>query len=331
MSYPLVSVITINYNCANELSAHIRSVLEQNFESWEHIIVDCTSTDDSVKIIEENKHKKLRFFKIDFCGVSEARNFAVRQANGTICAILDSDDYMLPNRLLLQSDKLITTIGSVAVGGNFIGLIKRTNPFLNFLLSSRKYFRMPKSKEDIGILIQSAISPITHSTLCFKKEIFDRLGGYSLEMEKSEDFDLILRMYYEGGVYSIDQAVSIINFGRPNSHTTRHMPKKRNALYYALFSLLRNYNDRSQLGFSKEEIQKKLDQFQVQDLGILQFKFFFTILSTSSLKNKMLHSKLVIWKIMQHFFQKGSFKKFQLFPATKENLMSKSTKPFYEI
>ena len=331
MSYPLVSVITINYNCEHEIAAHIRSVLEQNFESWEHILVDCASTDDSVRRIEENKHEKLRFFEIGFCGVAEARNFAIRQAAGSICAILDSDDYMLPDRLKCQTEIFNTTPRSVAVGGDFIGLMHRTNPVYELLFKSKKYFKMQQSREDMSILIESGISPITHSTLSFKKEIFDYLGGYSLEMEKSEDFDLILRMYYEGGIYSVNQVVSIINFGRTNSHTTRHKPKNRDALYYALFSVLRNYNERSQLGFSKEDIEAKLDQFQVLDLGILQLKWLITNLRTSRSKDIWLHWKIVIMKILQLFFRRNSFKKYMSFPARKEDLMTESNKSFYEI
>jgi glycosyltransferase involved in cell wall biosynthesis len=276
-------------------------------------------------------HAKLRFFELGFCGVAEARNFAIQQAHGTICAILDSDDYMLPGRLQLQTDIFKTTPGSVAVGGNFIGLIQRTNPIFKLLLKSRKYFVMPQSRDDIGIFIESGISPITHSTLSFKKEIFIRLGGYSLQMEKSEDFDLILRMYYEGGVYSINQAVSIINFGRPNSHTTRHKPKKRDGLYYALFAVLRNYNEREQLGFSKEEIESKLDQFQIGDLGLLQLKWYITNLRKSRSKDLYLQWKLVLLKVMQQFFKKNSFENFFRFPTTKEVLMKESSKSFYEI
>ena len=44
---PLVSVITSNYNGAGYLPDCVASVLNQSFGSWEHIIIDCGSTDDS--------------------------------------------------------------------------------------------------------------------------------------------------------------------------------------------------------------------------------------------------------------------------------------------
>lgn len=326
MTYPIVSVITINYNCDQHIVDHINSVLGQTFDSWEHIIVDCASTDLSTKYIKENTHDKLRFFEIGFCGVAEGRNFAISKARGVICAILDSDDMMMPDRLKLQVDKLISTTGAVAVGGNFIGLIQRTNTILKVFLKSKKYFKMPESREDIGIFIESALSPITHSTLTFKKDVFNRIGGYSLEMEKSEDFDLIIRMYYEGGVYSINKPVSIINFGRPNSHTTRHKPKKRDALYYSIFSVIRNYNSLKKMNFTKQQLEEKLDQFEISSLGILQLKWYVTNFMRSKHKSSFFHFKLIGWKILHFIFKKDSLKNYFNFPATKDKLLGSTSK-----
>jgi len=331
MQDPIVSVITINYNCDQHIVDHINSVLNQTFDSWEHIIVDCASTDLSTQYIKANLHDKLRFYEIGFCGVAEGRNFAIKNARGTICAILDSDDMMMPDRLKWQVDKLISTPGSVAVGGDFIGLIQRKKSILNFFLRSKKYFAMPVDREDIAILLESSISPITHSTLTFKKDLFDQIGGYSLEMEKSEDFDLIIRMHYEGDIYSINKPLSIINFGRPNSHTTRHKPKKRDALYYSIFSVVKNYTIVKQLNFGREQIEEKLDKFEISSLGILQLKWY--IYNVRHLKHNDLffHYKLIGWKILYFVFKKGSLKSYLNFPATKDKLLGTPNSINHEI
>ena len=94
------------------------SVLNQSFDSWEHIIIDCGSTDNSRKVLESLKHPRLRVIHEEFCGVARARNRAIQQARGEFCAILDADDRALPDRLRLQVELLRKDKALVAVGGN---------------------------------------------------------------------------------------------------------------------------------------------------------------------------------------------------------------------
>ena len=68
-------------------------------ESIEIIIVNDGSTDNSEKIIQkwinENQHKKtIKYFKKENGGLSDARNFGVKQATGEYITFVDSDDYL---------------------------------------------------------------------------------------------------------------------------------------------------------------------------------------------------------------------------------------------
>ncbi len=94
MHEPLVSVIVPVYNKELHLRKTINSVLEQEYQNLELIIVDDGSTDNSKKVIEEFAENDLRcrYFYQENSGVSSARNHGIRASLGSYIAFLDADD-----------------------------------------------------------------------------------------------------------------------------------------------------------------------------------------------------------------------------------------------
>ncbi len=91
-----------NFNKEEYIAQAIESVLSQEFEDWELIIVDDNSTDNSRNVID--KFQDVRISKIYLAqrvGVSKARNIGIRKAKGELVAFLDSDDIYTPDKLSL--------------------------------------------------------------------------------------------------------------------------------------------------------------------------------------------------------------------------------------
>ena len=81
---PFLSIVTPNYNYAKFLPALLESIRDQNFENYEHIIVDDGSTDDSVAVIEKyilQSNDKIRLIKQKNMGQTFAINRALVEAN----------------------------------------------------------------------------------------------------------------------------------------------------------------------------------------------------------------------------------------------------------
>ena len=100
-----VSIITPSYNTSKFIEATIKSVLDQDFESWEMVIVDDNSSDGSPEIIKRYAAKDSRIILIENkenTGAASARNLAIQQSKGRFIAFLDSDDLWLPNKLSMQ-------------------------------------------------------------------------------------------------------------------------------------------------------------------------------------------------------------------------------------
>lgn len=101
----LVSIITPTYNSEKYIKETINSVLSQTYQNWEMIIVDDCSTDNTVRIIEEEmeKNSRIRFIQLqENQGAAVARNTAINYANGRYIAFLDSDNLWEMNKLEVQ-------------------------------------------------------------------------------------------------------------------------------------------------------------------------------------------------------------------------------------
>lgn len=96
---PLVSVLLPVYNTENYLKKCIESVLNQNYENIELIIIDDGSTDNSGKICDfyEIKDKRVRVLHKSNEGKSAALNIAIGMANGEYITFIDSDDWVDKN------------------------------------------------------------------------------------------------------------------------------------------------------------------------------------------------------------------------------------------
>lgn len=102
---PLVSIIIPCYNSAKFITATLNSVIAQDYTTWELIIIDDQSADDTCTIIEKfvNKYSNIQFIRLpQNRGVSHARNLGMAKARGKYIAFLDSDDIWLENKLSLQ-------------------------------------------------------------------------------------------------------------------------------------------------------------------------------------------------------------------------------------
>lgn len=278
MSDPLVSVITSNFNGAVYLPDSVTSILNQRFDSWEHIIVDCGSTDNSRQVLETLSHPRLRIIHENFCGVSRARNIAIRNARGTFCAILDADDLSLPNRLALQVDLLRKYPEVVAVGGDCKEIIMRDRLWKKALLPNNQKYHLPCQHDEMMLFLHAGLTPIMHSTLTFRKTSFREMGGYRETIEKAEDFDLILRMGRSGRLASVPEQVGILRSGVDGSHTTRHRPRGRNALYYVFLSILDNLASANCVNCLQQDIEAWLDGIGKQGILALQGRWIWNTL-----------------------------------------------------
>src|ERR1700756_421235 len=95
-----ISIITVTYNSAKTLEQTIQSVLLQDYGNVEYIIVDGQSTDDTLSVIRNYRHKIDHFVSEKDDGLYHALNKGIALATGDIIGILHADDFYIDNTVV---------------------------------------------------------------------------------------------------------------------------------------------------------------------------------------------------------------------------------------
>jgi len=103
----LLTVALPVYNGATTLAVAIRSILMQSFTDWELIILDDTSTDDSLAVMRSFDDPRIRLVEGKTnIGLSARLNMAADMAKGSYFARMDQDDISFPERFEKQLNYL---------------------------------------------------------------------------------------------------------------------------------------------------------------------------------------------------------------------------------
>ena len=117
MNTALVSVVMPAYNAEKYIRGAVASVLSQTYPSWELVIVDDCSSDDTPALLDSlaEVDKRVRVIHArENAGVAAARNAAIAAASGSHIAFLDSDDGWHPRKLEWQMEHMEETRARVS-------------------------------------------------------------------------------------------------------------------------------------------------------------------------------------------------------------------------
>lgn len=197
-----LSVVIPNYNREMFLPQCIESIIAQTYKPLEIIIVDDSSTDDSVKIIKyyEEKYNFIRGIILDKNkGVSNARNVGITEAKGEYVTTIDSDDFYYNKSKLEKEMKLIKYYKQVN-NKDIIGYSKTVNVDIkgNYLGQNEPNFFQNKYYYLEDNILFKLLSGFKFAFIprdyCFKKSTYFECGGYNLDMNFYEDLDLLIRL-----------------------------------------------------------------------------------------------------------------------------------------
>lgn len=197
---PLVSVIMPVYNGEAYLKEAIESMLSQTYASFEFIIIDDGSTDDTATIIQSFAAKDQRIVMINNeinLGLTKSLNKGIKLVRGEFVARMDADDVSWPDRIGNQVNFLINNPDHVCVGSD--------TDLINIAGKKIGMVRLPHA-DCIHDYIRKR-NCFVHGTLMVKLSALLKIGGYDENYQLAQDYRLLLRLAHEGKLGNVDKVL----------------------------------------------------------------------------------------------------------------------------
>ncbi|UPL49841.1 glycosyltransferase family 2 protein [Hymenobacter sublimis] len=105
-SSPFFTIVVPCYNRADIVLDTVNSVLKQEYQNFELVLVDDGSKDNTREVVATVTDPRVRYFYKENGERGAARNYGARQARGSYINFFDSDDEMYPNHLLVVKEFL---------------------------------------------------------------------------------------------------------------------------------------------------------------------------------------------------------------------------------
>ncbi len=189
MKNPKITIITATYNLIEAgrremFHEALRSVFEQDYDNYEHIVIDGASTDGTIDILAEYATKGwITYISEPDTGIYNAYNKGVKMANGDYIAFLNSDDFYTRKDAFSiivrtleesQADLTYSSFNVVDLAGKFQ---LETKPALSFFPLK---------------------TPFGHQTVFAKKNVFEDLDFFDESYKIAGDYDFLVRALLQG-------------------------------------------------------------------------------------------------------------------------------------
>ncbi len=265
------------HNCAQFLREAIESVLNQTFQTFEFIIVNDGSIDETSEILDEYAKKdwRVRIINQPNCGIVVALNRGLKEAKGEWIFRMDGDDISLPNRLWNQIKYLKQNQSIDILSCQYAAII---NNKIKYVVKSCKEHTEIRNKLVLH-------SDILHPGVIYNKNTILKYGGY--KNVPIEDFELWLRIKDKVIFGNIPE---ILMLKRYHSKAISQQLEAKNAAAY-------NYLSKYYSDLSKE--------FEVSDINLFKgwreyfygnknkARYYFKRINLKSLNYKILAASLI--------------------------------------
>ncbi|WP_428328434.1 glycosyltransferase family 2 protein [Mucilaginibacter sp.] len=179
-----ISLITVSFNAEGTIRRCIESVISQNFKAIEYIIIDGGSIDQTINIINQYKNNISIILSEPDKGIYDAMNKGIKLATGDVVGMLNADDFF-------ADDKVLSTVADAFIQQN----VEITYGDLDYVSLDDKIIRKWRSGKYLRSNFSWGWMP-PHPTFYCKRNLFEKLGFYSLGYGTAADYELMLRFMF---------------------------------------------------------------------------------------------------------------------------------------
>ncbi|MGA0059114.1 MAG: glycosyltransferase [Planctomycetota bacterium] len=197
-----MSVVIAAKDAAAWIEPAVRSILMQDFDDLELIVMDDGSMDDTAAVVRQSIRgdNRARLVEGPARGVSPTRNAAMEFAQADLIAVMDADDIALPHRLRSQV-AFLDDHPEVAILGGWMRVIDEAGAATASVIRGPRWEAVhPDPFRDSFF--------IAHPTALMRRDVFEALGGYRESMGGIADSDLWARAIDSG--YQLDNLQDVL-------------------------------------------------------------------------------------------------------------------------
>ena len=184
------SIITVVYNNVRCIGGCIKSVLSQSYKDIEYIIVDGSSTDGTMDVVNRYGNEIDMAVSEKDEGNIYAMNKGLNLATGDVVGFLHSDDYYTHDKVIESVAGVFKSEGCDSVYGDLV-YVKGDD-------TGRAIRHWRSGEYDVKRIRAGWMPP--HPAFFVKRNAYDRFGKFDTSLRISSDYELILRFLYKNGI-----------------------------------------------------------------------------------------------------------------------------------
>lgn len=182
---PRISVITVSFNSEKTIEQTIKSVVSQEYDNLEYIIIDGASTDGTLDIIRKyaEAYPDIILYKSEKDnGIYDAMNKGIEMSTGDIVGIINSDDYYEK-----EAVPIVSRVYNECYMKDQI-----------FVIYGMTRFLKDDDVEDSVVMVSHNSLPVKmmcHPACFVSKEAYKKIGLFNCNYKSAADYDLFLRLF----------------------------------------------------------------------------------------------------------------------------------------
>lgn len=246
---PLVTVLIPAYNAAQTIGRALDSVFRQDYPSFEVIVVNDASRDDTARVVEQYGRPEITVYTLpENRGECGAMNYGLERAKGEFVAFLDADDQWMDSKLAKQMPLLEANPRMTFVSCGCLFVDRDGTPFREFGLS----FPFQPDKVWRGLL---AATFVAKPCVIARRAALTQVGAFDPALAVAGDQDMWIRLAMAGEV-GIVKELLVKAFDTPNSLTKKYATR---TMEFVL-PMIQRHIAAQENQLSKQEIKEILGQ-----------------------------------------------------------------------
>jgi len=180
-----ISIVTVCYNSENYIRDSIESVLQQDYQNVEYIIIDGGSTDKTTEIIQEYTEELAYFISEPDKGIYDAMNKGIAVSTGDYVGILNSDDFFTHGSVLSEVAGFAKSDKDMILGS-----VQFVKPECKDVVT-----RIYKSTFFSPWMLRFGLMP-PHPGAYVKRDLYIQNGFYKVGFKIAADFEYMVRSLF---------------------------------------------------------------------------------------------------------------------------------------